>query len=129
MLCSDHHLLRLHVVSSENFVHRSFHFQDIWTRHLDFLPFVQHDWFQPLTSTNPALRLIGKLKCLKSRLKIWNVEVFRNIFTKIQHASDALDRIQRSIADHRDSDAKFEEEMNQIAMLNGLLARHQSMLT
>lgn len=77
---------------------------------------------------NPPTHLISKLKQLRSRLKIWNREVFQNVYTEIQHTADLLDQIQQRTSNEGNSEELFEWEMNQISKLNGLLAHHQALL-
>lgn len=69
-----------------------------------------------------------KIKRLRGRLKLWNLEVFRNIFTKIREANDLLDDIQRRTASDGDSEDLFNQELNQISKLNGLLAKRHALL-
>lgn len=63
-------------------------------QHDAFLPFVRDCWNMPTPTVNPALQLIAKLKRLKVKLKIWNTEVFRNVFVEIQRATGSFDQIQ-----------------------------------
>lgn len=71
------------------------------------------------------LLLIGKLHRLKARLRIWNAQVFRNIYEEIDQATLDLNNIQHVIATTGYSDEHFDTEMNFLARLNDILSwRH-----
>lgn len=84
----------------------------MWLHHEGFKPLLQSFWAEPTHSSNPALRLIKKLKKLKARLRDWNLQVFRKVFEEIDNAYADLDAIQNDIATNGDSDASFNIEMN-----------------
>lgn len=71
---------------------------------------------------------MAKLKRLKGRLKIWNRDVFRNIYVEIDREIAELERIQRLVATDGDSDDLLEAEMSQASKLNCLLGRRQTMI-
>lgn len=48
---------------------------------------------------------------------------------EIQHATEDLDHILRTIAEDGDSNDRFNAEINQIARLNNLLAKRQALLS
>lgn len=129
MICSDHHPIRLRATNHVHIGPHSFYFQDMWTHHHDFSTFVRTCWTLPIHAANPALCLMAKLKRLKGKLRTWNANVFRNVFNEIQLATEALDATQQKISTEGDSDELFDEEMNRIATLNGLLARRHAMLS
>lgn len=90
-------------------------------------PFFRDCSVTPVPFGNPVLSLITRLKCLKTRLREWNRDVFHNIFNEIQLASMDLDAIQREI--DGDTDELFEHEMNQTVKINGLLVQRQAYLS
>ncbi|XP_073139125.1 uncharacterized protein [Henckelia pumila] len=67
----------------------SFRFQSMWTRHPGFLQTVRLNWNMPC-SLQGMPRLFAKLKRLKGHLKLWNRDVFENLFDKIAEAERSV---------------------------------------
>lgn len=129
MLCSDHSPLRLQAARKITTSPRLLRFQNMWTLHEQFHAMVKDNWYIPLPASNPTLCLIAKLKCLRGKLRTWNLESFRNIHTEIQRESAILDQIQQRISIDGDSDNLFLNEMNQTSKVNGLLARRHALIS
>lgn len=66
MVSSDHHPICLHTSLEELFAPSPFLFQDMWTHHEAFLPFVRDYWAALVPFGNRAITLITKLKRLKA---------------------------------------------------------------
>ncbi|KAK4419665.1 hypothetical protein Salat_2379400 [Sesamum alatum] len=60
----------------------------MWARHPDFLATVQSNWGFP-TGCHGKAGLSAKLKRLKHKLRVWNKEVFGNIFDNLREAEAA----------------------------------------
>ncbi|KAK4431106.1 hypothetical protein Salat_0872600 [Sesamum alatum] len=71
-----------------------FRFQNMWTRHLDFLPTVRANWTFPTEFTSIA-QFRAKLRRLKQCLKHWNKFVFGDIFQSLKQAEEAIGRAKR----------------------------------
>ncbi|XP_058092497.1 uncharacterized protein LOC131238936 [Magnolia sinica] len=61
---------------------KPFRFQRMWTQHEEFLNVVKLAW-NKVKSSHPVYNVLSKLKQVKQDLKIWNKEVFGNIFEQI----------------------------------------------
>ncbi|XP_057249213.1 uncharacterized protein LOC130590681 [Beta vulgaris subsp. vulgaris] len=57
---------------------RPFRFQDVWLSHPGCLETIKNTWCK-----SEGMSLMGKLKCVKADLKLWNLQCFGNIDTKI----------------------------------------------
>ncbi|CAH9075119.1 unnamed protein product [Cuscuta europaea] len=62
---------------------RSFKFQNMWFQNRDFLEFIKTKWDSGKTGGGMK-GLITKIQVLKKELRIWNKEVFGNIFDDIK---------------------------------------------
>ncbi|XP_058099881.1 uncharacterized protein LOC131244264 [Magnolia sinica] len=67
---------------------RPFHFLRMWTLHESFQLVVKKVW-EGMCSTNPMVNVQLKLKKTKQLLKVWNKEVFGNIFHHIKETQSA----------------------------------------
>lgn len=76
---------------------RPFRFINAWVSHPDFLHVVENSWKEGGIEGWSSFVFKEKLKCLKSKLKEWNLECFGNIDQKIKslrediHALDLVD--------------------------------------
>lgn len=72
---------------------KPFRFNSCWLQHVNFKSFVEESWAD--------LRVVGrniycfkeKLKLLKARIKVWNVEVFGNLDTQLKHLVQDLNEL------------------------------------
>lgn len=86
--------------------HIPFRFQAMWLSHPDLMNLVRSSWDAPTPTKFPISKVMMKLKRLKQELKIWNKEVFGNIY-------DNLDNIYSKIAEiqHLASSIGYSEEL------------------
>ncbi|XP_058068822.1 uncharacterized protein LOC131218158 [Magnolia sinica] len=64
---------------------RPFRFQRIWTTHDNFFSTIKASWNDEITTTH-MLKFVLKMKKLKTVLKSWNKEVFRDVNKNVQDA-------------------------------------------
>ncbi|KAK1549214.1 hypothetical protein Q3G72_014050 [Acer saccharum] len=77
---SDHSLILLHiVVDLERYGLTPFRFQNMWTSHVGFLDVVGNSWSEPMVFDSCLHCLVGKLKRMKQRLRVWNKEIFGRV--------------------------------------------------
>ncbi|KAF8393657.1 hypothetical protein HHK36_021903 [Tetracentron sinense] len=77
---SDHSPILLKLVSSmERYGPTPFMFQNMWTSHMDFLKMVEMSWNEHMVADSGLCKLVGKLKRLKQRLRVWNKETFGRV--------------------------------------------------
>lgn len=98
---SYHHLLLLSTSMARFRGPRLFQFHGMWIEHPGFMDLVCTTWLIPVT---PMRVVIGKLKALKSTLKVWNRELFDNLDHNIDRAT--LIELQ-----NRYDDDSFSEEL------------------
>ncbi|KAI9169554.1 hypothetical protein LWI28_013968 [Acer negundo] len=54
-------------------------FQNMWTSYLGFLDMVGNSWTEHMVSESGLHRLVGKLKRMKQKLRVWNKETFGRV--------------------------------------------------
>ncbi|KAF5445102.1 hypothetical protein F2P56_034180 [Juglans regia] len=70
---SDHSPILLKLVANmERYGPVPFRFQNMWTSHVDFLNVVGGSWNEHIVADSGLCTLVGKLKRLKQRLRVWN---------------------------------------------------------
>lgn len=62
---------------------KPFRFNNCWLQHPDFKSFVEEPWVDLELSSRRIFYFKLKLKLLKERIKVWNAEVFGNLYSKI----------------------------------------------
>ncbi|XVE60134.1 hypothetical protein DITRI_Ditri05aG0102900 [Diplodiscus trichospermus] len=68
----------------------------MWLKHGDFLQVVKDSYIQKIFG-NPLQRLVHKLKRLKTALKLWNKNLFRDIHEKVKEFQHRLEAVQKRI--------------------------------
>lgn len=103
---SDHnHLL----INAANNVPRGpipFRFSSAWCQNNEFLPLMT-----VVRKNLGNIPLSQKLRILKYRLKLWNKDVFGNVFHAVESATKNLDQIEERITEEGFSEALFQEEI------------------
>ena len=125
-LHSDHHPIFLSCSNSVTTPNRPFRFREMWVHHDCFIPLVKEVWSINISGP-PSFVLCQKLKNLRSRLKVWNWQVFGNLNLKIQTATDRVTRIQRSFDDGVTTDL-LNEEIDASSELDNLLFQREVLL-
>lgn len=88
-ISSDHNPYILKCKRQEMVHKSSFRYQAMWELHDNFMDMVQKCWEAPLVPYSRGMYgLLFKLKRLKKELKIWNKEVFGNIFSQIKRIEE-----------------------------------------
>ncbi|WRX14697.1 Reverse transcriptase domain - like 10 [Theobroma cacao] len=82
---SDHCPLLISCATASQKGPSTFRFLHAWTKHHDFLPFVERSWQVPLNSSGLTAFWI-KQQRLKRDLKWWNKQIFGDIFEKLKLA-------------------------------------------
>ncbi|EOY02236.1 Uncharacterized protein TCM_011923 [Theobroma cacao] len=82
---SDHCPLLISCATASQKGPSTFRFLHAWTKHHDFLPFVERSWQVPLNSSGLTAFWI-KQQRLKRDLKWWNKQIFGDIFEKLKRA-------------------------------------------
>ncbi|XP_026439650.1 uncharacterized protein LOC113338440 [Papaver somniferum] len=87
-----------------------FKFQTMWTTHPEFLKLVLDSWNEILLG-NPIFVFMNKLKRLKKILKLWNWEVFDDIYVKLKKAEDEV----------QETNIVSDEDPSNIVLLNNYI--------
>ncbi|EOY06956.1 Uncharacterized protein TCM_021518 [Theobroma cacao] len=82
---SDHCPLLISCATASQKGPSTFRFLHAWTKHHDFLPFVERSWQVPLNSSG-LTAFWTKQQRLKRDLKWWNKQIFGDIFEKLKLA-------------------------------------------
>ncbi|GMP47970.1 hypothetical protein CsSME_00015489 [Camellia sinensis var. sinensis] len=69
---------------------KPFRFINAWVSHPSFMKIVKQVWNDTQVEGWAGFRLMVKLRSLKQALKIWNVEVFGHVESKLKAAEDEL---------------------------------------
>ncbi|KAK3172172.1 hypothetical protein Dsin_032509 [Dipteronia sinensis] len=86
------------VTDMERYGPTPFRFQNMWTSHVGwFLDVVGNSWNKTMVSESGLHQLVGKLKRMKQRLKVWNKETFghvdgiiRELEERVEHYEEML---------------------------------------
>ncbi|KAL7161402.1 hypothetical protein ACSBR2_041968 [Camellia fascicularis] len=78
------------MVDERNWGSKPFCFINAWVFPQDFLKEVKRVWETTKVERWAGYVIMEKLRTLKLALKIWNVEVFGNVDTKLKEAEDEL---------------------------------------
>ncbi|KAL8463013.1 hypothetical protein ACS0TY_033866 [Phlomoides rotata] len=97
----------------------------MWSTHTTFTTIITNSWSQPITAHSPIHHVNRKLKRLKSTLRIWNSDTFKNIHVEMEEAAEALNAIQSESAILGDTDVRLLEEINCTVRLNAALSSYQ----
>ncbi|XP_057790955.1 uncharacterized protein LOC131008071 [Salvia miltiorrhiza] len=100
----------------------------MWLTHQDFREFVKASWHANISINCPLLKVMVKLKRLRSSLKSWNKEVFGHVDVDINQMQMDLERIQTRISTEGYSDTLFDEEVEAQARLSTKLLRKDLLL-
>lgn len=85
---SDHHPLLIKTSNPQGRKKSSFRFQNMWTKHHQFLSVIEESWKQS-TSSIGMIKIQQKLLRVKKALKGWNWTVFGNIFKMVERTKQA----------------------------------------
>ncbi|EOX96782.1 Uncharacterized protein TCM_005953 [Theobroma cacao] len=88
---SDHCPLLISCATASQKGPSTFRFLHAWTKHHDFLPFVERSWQVPLNSSGLTAFWI-KQQRLKRDLKWWNKQIFGDIFEKLKRAEIEVEK-------------------------------------
>ncbi|KAL8537632.1 hypothetical protein ACS0TY_012668 [Phlomoides rotata] len=122
---SDHHPLLLQFELGPTHIPRPFKFLTSWTLDSRFPEMVRSSWTRPLRASEPISLVVGKLKRLKSELRVWNKEVFGLIGYKITAAKQVLSEVQAQVYDLGDSEDLCNKEIEATVDLNQILTQEQ----
>lgn len=121
---SDHHPILLDFNSHSNCFAGSFKFMRMWAMHSDCKNVVAASWSERVVGC-PMFILSQKLKNLKAKLKLWNINVFGNVQVAVKNAERNLLHIQNQIhTDGHNDDLLNQEKSAQVA-LDDALARDE----
>ncbi|XP_027158394.1 uncharacterized protein LOC113760014 [Coffea eugenioides] len=101
---SDHSPLLLSVATRVDGKPRSFRFINAWTSHANFRGVVQASWQQGCVGS-PIQIVCTKLARLKTDIKVWNKQCFKDIFANTRKAEEA--KAQVRWLDLGDKNTKF----------------------
>ncbi|XP_057811497.1 uncharacterized protein LOC131025722 [Salvia miltiorrhiza] len=125
---SDHSPLILQCMERAIVNRKPFKFLNMWLTHQDFREFVKVSWHANINITCPLLKVMVKLKRLRSSLKGWNKEVFGHVDVDINQLQSDLERIQKNISTDGYSDTLFDAEVEAQARLSTTLLRKDLLL-
>ncbi|KAH9316890.1 hypothetical protein KI387_018659, partial [Taxus chinensis] len=89
---SDHNPIVLNFFNWTKPFHGNFKFEKMWLEHEDILDRIKERWDWECTGTT-QFRLLQKLKNVKQKIRIWNKEVFGNIFEKKKELKQQLEEL------------------------------------
>ncbi|KAH9684247.1 reverse transcriptase domain-containing protein [Citrus sinensis] len=107
-----------------------FKFLHVWLKHLGFFDIVRHSWDAPVIGA--GMRAFQqKLVRLKLCLKVWNKDVFGNVFSQVQQAEEEVAQKERlyDISGSADDRASFSEaraRLQQALLREEIFLRQQS---
>ncbi|XP_026378349.1 uncharacterized protein LOC113272767 [Papaver somniferum] len=87
---SDHSPLIGYTFVNSRTKRSPFRVQKMWFSHPDFIRMVQDSWNAPLEGS-PAYVFAQKLKSLKGDTKVWNQQVFGNVYVRFKQAQLRLE--------------------------------------
>ena len=82
---------------SDQRFHSSFKFESMWLRHPSFLQNIQHWWNEAQVEGSKMHQFAMKLKIIKSRIRVWNQTVFKNVFHQKVIVKDQLQAVYKQI--------------------------------
>ena len=99
----------------------------MWSEHKDCRKFIEDCWQEQVVGS-PMFILTSKLKNLKTKLTVWNKEVFVNVHTYVDQAEANLNHIQNQIqtlghSDHLANQEKLANVQLEDALNNMILER------
>ncbi|GAU32780.1 hypothetical protein TSUD_152280 [Trifolium subterraneum] len=122
---SDHYPLLLEFSSHSFRFMSSFKFMKMWTMHDDCRNVISQCWNERVDVGCPMFVLNSKLKRLKTKLKIWNKEIFGNVHTYVSTAEAHLKHIQLQIQHFGHNDQLMKLEKDAQAALDIALDRQE----
>ncbi|XP_057808693.1 uncharacterized protein LOC131023165 [Salvia miltiorrhiza] len=125
-LGSDHSSIMLRCQDTASApVCRRFRFLNMWCSHEDFLDQVRASWNIPIDSLCPLVRVMKKLKRLRSVLKAWNRDTFGNYNIALVELQQDLGSLQEGIDAHGYTSDFFDQEVALQAWI-GTILMHKS---
>ncbi|XP_058106921.1 uncharacterized protein LOC131250655 [Magnolia sinica] len=95
---SDHAPLLLVFPARTTSGPKPFRFQQMWAQHDLFSQVVRSAW-NKAESTHPVYNVLSKLEQVKHDLRIWNKEIFRNVFEKVRVVERSLVDLETQLQD------------------------------
>lgn len=86
---SDHSPMLIQIDEGVSFHPSSFKCQNMWIKHPDFLKILEYSWNLPAWGS-PFDIFFQRLKSVKQHMKIWNKDIFGNIFDNVKKVEDKL---------------------------------------
>lgn len=111
---SDHNPLFLHCVKDSNIFASPtpFRFQPMWLSHVNFIEVVRPSWVQSVNFGCPFWNIMFKLRRLKQSLKLWNKDVFGNVYNKLGIIDAKISEIQQTATTVGDSEELWLQEVS-----------------
>ncbi|KAH9302372.1 hypothetical protein KI387_013955, partial [Taxus chinensis] len=94
---SDHNPIVLNFFNWTKPFHGNFKFEKMWFEHEDIMDRIKEWWVWEGTGTS-QFRLLQKLKNVKQKVRIWNKEVFGNIFEKKKELKQQLEELELQVS-------------------------------
>ena len=113
---SDHFPISLNLCCnrkcSDHCFHSSFKFESMWLRHPSFLQNIQHWWNEAQVEGSKMHQFSMKLKTLKSRIRVWNKTVFKNVFHEKVIVKEQLQEVYQKIIQEGMNEETFLSQKN-----------------
>lgn len=91
----------------------SFRFKNIWIRDVELHGLIKTWWSEVRMGDNSRLYMLSqKLSYIKNKLKEWNKENFKNIFTKKAWVEEELRKLSEKFIERGIKKEDFEKEQN-----------------
>ena len=106
----------------------SFHFENAWLEHRQFGRDFESWWKEDTMEEWEGYKWMKRLQKIKSRLKIWNKEVFGDLRLMEATLNDRLKELDRFESSGNWSDNLRDERVNLKKELNGILVKQEIMV-
>lgn len=126
--CSDHSPLVLRCSTGHVLLPRPFRFQNMWLHHDTFEATVKASWSLQLNASGAFAAVMGKLKRLKARLRVWNVNVFGILHTRKLEAQARIESVQADLSSLGSSDLLHSRELAALSSYNDILDQEATFL-
>ncbi|XP_059074891.1 uncharacterized protein LOC131874942 [Cryptomeria japonica] len=123
---SDHYPLQMDIGTATQGGGGYFKFQNMWWREKSLKSQLEQWWMEcKHIQGTPSFCFVKKLLFVKNKLKIWNRDVFKNIFEEKDKIGKELEKLNLIVMEKGMTSIEFEEEKRLKNSLNEILAREE----
>ncbi|XP_059068633.1 uncharacterized protein LOC131859110 [Cryptomeria japonica] len=123
---SDHFSVQMNCITLVAKVKGNFKFLSMWWRDINFEKTIEKWWVECADYRGtPSFCFVQKMKYLRNKIKIWNVESFKNIFLEKIRVEAELDRLNNLVIEKGMSIEEFKTENSLKAELAKILQQEE----